>query len=341
MPGDQAVGRGPLEQLLLLTPGPLRRDREPAVLDEAALVDQVGEVLARRPQAVPVPLGDRLRARLVGQEPLAGAKLGELRALALVAGLGQFAAHQAAILFRPGVNGADQRLGKSTAASDVRVAGMKSRLAKVLVLSTAIAAIGAAVALAGGIRNSGFEDGLNGWDTSDRGAGQWASLDATEVDAIDPKLQGPKAGERQALVTQDGPGSRLLLQDLELKPNRTQRLSLWIQYRNGGDKFASPNTFDTGGLMPLSARGGASIRDNQQLRVEVIKSSAPIRTVKRKQILATVLRTMPGDRLNSKWHRYGVNLSKYAGKKVTLRIAELDNLGLFRVGVDAVKLKSK
>ena len=126
-----------------------------------------------------------------------------------------------------------------------------------------------------------------------------------------------------------------------MKPNRTQRLSLWIQYRNGGDKFASPNTFDTGGLMPLSARGGASIRDNQQLRVEVIKSSAPIRTVKRKQILATVLRTMPGDRLNSKWHRYGVNLSKYAGKKVTLRIAELDNLGLFRVGVDAVKLKSK
>ena len=103
---DQAVGRGPLEQLLLLTPGPLRRDREPAVLDEAALVDQVGEVLARRPQAVPVPLGDRLRARLVGQEPLAGAKLGELRAHALVAGLARFAAHQAVILFRPGGNGA-------------------------------------------------------------------------------------------------------------------------------------------------------------------------------------------------------------------------------------------
>jgi hypothetical protein len=218
---------------------------------------------------------------------------------------------------------------------------MKSRLAKVLVLSTAIAAISAAVALAGGVRNSGFEDGLNGWDKSDRGDGEWASLDAAEVEAVDAKLQGPKAGERQALVTQGGPGSRLLLQDLKLKPNRTQRLSLWIQYRNSGEAFASPNTFDTGGLMPLSAKGGVSVRPNQQLRVEVIKSSAPIRTVKRKQILATVLRTMPGDRPNSKWHRYAVNLSKYAGKKVTLRIAEIDNLGEFRVGVDAVKLKSK
>jgi hypothetical protein len=218
---------------------------------------------------------------------------------------------------------------------------MKSRLAKVLVLSTAIAAIAAAVALAGGVRNGGFERGLNGWETSDRGEGQWESLDATGVEAVNSRLQGPKAGERQALVSQGGPGSRLLLQDLQLKANRTLRLSFWIQVRNNAGEFASPNTFDTEELLPLSARGGASVRDNQQLRIEVIKPSAPIRTVKRKQILATVLRTMPGDRPNSKWKRYSVNLSKYAGKKVTLRIAEVDNLGEFWVGVDAVKLKSK
>ena len=54
-----------------------------------------------------VPLGDGLRAGLVGQEPLAGAKLGELRAHGLVAGLARFAAHQAVILFRPG---AERRL---------------------------------------------------------------------------------------------------------------------------------------------------------------------------------------------------------------------------------------
>lgn len=219
---------------------------------------------------------------------------------------------------------------------------MKSRLAKVLVLTTAIAAIAAAVALAGGVGNGGFEHGLNGWDRSDRGPGRWSSFDAAQVEAVDSALQGPKAGERQALVTQDGPGSRLLTQDLKLKPDQRHRLSLWIQYRNNTDEFASPNTFDVGGGMPPGrAKGGAPTVDNQQLRIEVIKSSAPIRTVKRKQILATVLRTMPGDRLNSRWHRYAVNLTKYAGKKVTLRIAEVDNLGVFNVGVDAVKLKSK
>ena len=73
---------------------------------------------------------------------------------------------------------------------------MKSRLAKVLVLTTAIAAIGAAVALAGGVGNGGFEHGFNGWDKSERGGGHWSSLDATQVEAADPALQGPKAGER-------------------------------------------------------------------------------------------------------------------------------------------------
>ena len=174
-------------------------------------------------------------------------------------------------------------------------------------------------------------------------AESWSSLDATRVEAVDPALQGPKAGEREALVSQGGPGSNLLLQDLKLKPGQRHRLSLWIQYRNHTGEFASPNTFDVSGelMKDGSGKGGAPTVDNQQLRVEVIKSSAPIRTVKRKQILATVLRTMPGDRPNSRWHRYGVNLTGYAGKTVTLRIAEVDNLGDFYVGVDAVKLKSK
>ena len=147
------------------------------------------------------------------------------------------------------------------------------------------------------------------------------------------RLSSPRAGPDQPPATQD----------LKLKPDQRHRLSLWIQYRNNTDEFASPNTFDVGGerCKPERAKGGAPTVDNQQLRIEVIKSSAPIRTVKRKQILATVLRTMPGDRLNSKWHRYAVNLTRYAGKTVTLRIAEVDNLGEFNVGVDAVKLKSK
>ena len=46
--GDQAVGRGAREQLLELAAGPLRGDRQPAVLDEAVPDrTEIGDVLAR------------------------------------------------------------------------------------------------------------------------------------------------------------------------------------------------------------------------------------------------------------------------------------------------------
>ena len=48
MPGDEPVGGRALEQLAQLAPRALGGDREPAVLDEAARVDEVGDVLARR-----------------------------------------------------------------------------------------------------------------------------------------------------------------------------------------------------------------------------------------------------------------------------------------------------
>ena len=64
----------------------------------------------------------------------------------------------------------------------------------------------------------------------------------------------------EALVTQGGPGSNLLLQDLKLKPGQRHRLSLWIQYRNQGGEFASPNTFDVGGGMPTRAEAPRAAR---------------------------------------------------------------------------------
>ena len=56
----------------------LRGDREAAVLDEAALVDEVGEVLARRARAARVASLDRLGPRLVAGQPPALEHLGEV-----------------------------------------------------------------------------------------------------------------------------------------------------------------------------------------------------------------------------------------------------------------------
>jgi hypothetical protein len=62
-PGDQPVGRRARDQVLELPPPALRRERQPAVLHEAAGVDEVGDVLARRAPAGGVPAGDRLGPR--------------------------------------------------------------------------------------------------------------------------------------------------------------------------------------------------------------------------------------------------------------------------------------
>ena len=51
-----------LDQLFGGAAHPLRGDRERAVLDEAALVDEVGDVLARGSPAALVALGDGLGA---------------------------------------------------------------------------------------------------------------------------------------------------------------------------------------------------------------------------------------------------------------------------------------
>ena len=67
---DQPVGGGALDQLLELAAAALGGDREAAVLDEAAGVDEVGDVLARRAAAGRVAPLDGLGARRVlGQRP--------------------------------------------------------------------------------------------------------------------------------------------------------------------------------------------------------------------------------------------------------------------------------
>ena len=69
---DEPVGRGALDQLFCGAAHPLRCDGQRAVLDEAALVDEIGDVLARGSPAALVALGDGFGARVVAGRLLAG-----------------------------------------------------------------------------------------------------------------------------------------------------------------------------------------------------------------------------------------------------------------------------
>ena len=78
--GDHAVGRRVADQVVELAPAALRGERERAVLDEAAGVAQVGDVLARGAQAEGVALGDGVGTAGVGEQRLARAQLEQVGA---------------------------------------------------------------------------------------------------------------------------------------------------------------------------------------------------------------------------------------------------------------------
>ena len=78
--GDHAVGRRVADQVVELAPAALRRERERAVLDEAAGVAEIGDVLARGAQAEGVALGDGVGTAGVGEQRLARAQLEQVGA---------------------------------------------------------------------------------------------------------------------------------------------------------------------------------------------------------------------------------------------------------------------
>ena len=63
-PGDQTIGRGVGDQVLLRTPAALRGDRQRAVFDETPRVHQIGDVLSGGTPILFVPLGNRCLSRL-------------------------------------------------------------------------------------------------------------------------------------------------------------------------------------------------------------------------------------------------------------------------------------
>lgn len=65
---------------------PLRGEGEGAVLDEAPLIEEIGDVLAGRALAGLAPPGDGVRAAFVGRRGEALAELGELGADGLFGG---------------------------------------------------------------------------------------------------------------------------------------------------------------------------------------------------------------------------------------------------------------
>lgn len=190
-------------------------------------------------------------------------------------------------------------------------------------------------------KNGGFENGnLSRWHVENEGEGDWFVYSGTEIPSIGddgpplplrrggPSFFAPPQGTYGAVTNQGGPGLHILHRTLKLKPDSKHKLKLRAYYVTGAE-LHSPPTFEF------------ESEANQQYRIDVMKKGAPLDSVDDPDVLKEVFGTEPGDPSSLAPKKFSVNLTKFAGKKVRLRLAEVDNQGNFYAAVDAVKLKSK
>jgi hypothetical protein len=182
--------------------------------------------------------------------------------------------------------------------------------------------------------NWNFERGnLTGWHTRSRGSGAWyAYSDGTkppnpaETDPDVPfHMPQPPEGRYAAVTDMTAPGARILYRDVKL--DGRVMLTFTLFYDNAAE-FSSPASLDFDGS-----------EANQQFRVELMDPAARAGSTAAKHVLATIFRTAPGDPSKLDPRTVTFDLAEWAGERVRIRFAQVDNRGPLRAGVDDVRLE--
>ena len=179
-----------------------------------------------------------------------------------------------------------------------------------------------------------FESGaLTGWRAVGGGSGGWFVY-ADGSRAPDPARSDPNApfdvpdppqGKFAAVSDTNGPGTRILYRDVKLDGSFMLHLSVFYAGVGG---FSSPRTlaYDEAGT-------------NEQFRIDLIAPSAPIDSVAHRDILVNVFKTSAGDPDRREPSTVSVDVSRWAGRTVRLRLATTDNAGPLRAGGDDVRFE--
>jgi hypothetical protein len=179
-----------------------------------------------------------------------------------------------------------------------------------------------------------FESGtLAGWKIERSGAGGWFVYTNGKTPPNPPEsdpnvpfaIADPPQGKFAAVTDMNGPGRRILYRDVKLDGRYTLRLTVF--YVNTGP-LSSPDTLNYEGT-----------DENQQYRIDIVAPSAPVDSLAAAHVLANVFRTSPGDADRREPSAVTVDLSKWAGQTVRLRLVGVDNRGPLRAGVDNIRLE--
>ena len=179
-----------------------------------------------------------------------------------------------------------------------------------------------------------FESGaLTGWRAVGGGSGGWfiyteggkAPAPAQSDPGVPFDLPDPPQGKFAAVSDSNGPGTRILYRDVKL--DGRFRLHLIVFYAGVGG-FRSPQTlaYDEPGA-------------NQQFRIDLVAPSAPIDSVAHGDVLVNIFKTAPGDPDRREPRAVGVDVSRWAGQTVRVRLAATDNGGPLRAGVDDIRFE--
>ncbi|HZO07525.1 MAG TPA: hypothetical protein VFB52_14135 [Solirubrobacterales bacterium] len=196
------------------------------------------------------------------------------------------------------------------------------------------------------IVNGDFETGnLSGWTVfNSTSKGNWFPYAGTQVPFANPEEQffAPPQGNWAAVTSETSPDLAILFQDVTLEPFWTHNLSLIYYYRSFAPiAIPTPYTLDiTEELVKMAEPPLGEDQENQQLRIDVIKPTAPIDTVNPAEILTTIFANKVGDPQVIPPTTLSADLTQFAGQTVRLRIANAVNEEVFNAAVDAVTLTS-
>jgi hypothetical protein len=212
-------------------------------------------------------------------------------------------------------------------------------LAFLPVLVTAVALAIPAASPAATVVNGNFETGsLSGWQVyNSTEAGDWFTYSVEEAEEEEFFFPPPQ-GTWAAVTDEESPDTAILYQDIALEPLYSHRLTMTFYYHSWVPiRVPNPDTLSVTPAPPPEVEGGPT---QQQVRVDVMKPSAPIESLNPGDILATLFANRNGDPQTLAPIQLSADLTPFAGQTVRLRIANAVNDEPFNVGVDAVSITS-
>lgn len=188
---------------------------------------------------------------------------------------------------------------------------------KVLAVAAFVAAFGLiAPAGAATIVNGDFEVGTTaGWTQTNATCclGAWYVYGGTFAPVSGFPIVAPPQGMLAAVTDQFGPSSQILHQDLVLEADAGHAVKLTYFWFNRNTAFVIGPDLGIGA-------------PNQQYRIDVVKTTAPIISTAPGDVLANIVETPVGSPLTKLPTTVTTDLSSLAGQTVRLRAAVADTL---------------